>query len=1512
MKFLNKNIYVILIILFSIFVYSNSYTSIINTYIERNDFENARRYMLILKNSRELSVEEVLLELKINSNFMSDEDFLEFMRNKFEKYGFKEILQEIIKFQSPKYFNFNDLKILCENSIINFPEDFSFLFFRNINFYSEKGLDIMQANQYRKELKTYLSYKKDDFTNQAEENLIYLTAFEFGKKNESLEKLFKSEIEFKTELQWFFKFILRKEDAEKVSFRDDFFLVLKYLTEHWLEGKDNLAEFEKLELSEKSNFYRNFALANIYEKLKNRDKSMYFFVAALDSYDESIDKKAFDKITQSVNRLSNIKDEIYWESLINNMLSRNEFDKAYSFTNYLSKEKKIFTQSKILFYYYGNHESALEVINSSKLDTVDINYIKAEILLKSFRYEEALDIFNKIALQSESAYFESSLYKIAEILIQTEQLTELQNFSLKLFQEYGDTHFTGQLFLKISEVFIQKEMFDEAEHILRYVLFNFSADSDIFNQTMDQVEKLKIGDDLKELQNNINTLTNEYRNFDKPKSVNDSRIRVPSEHSENVEKISTEEVSIIDTEEVVLKDELIDDNQGDYVEEVSGEGSQRRRRRLSDILEMADETRKSKALEGSVLNKQFFVTGEKTEEKIKLENKISELAKTQLELMLINNKPVDVLAHSEKLFKDAESLNIETLKNVAVVGMAEAAYLEYRNIDLIIKYFFDMLKKNRQIEDNNAVINFYSQIIDFFVSKKYYNHAVELIDNYYSEIDKNYNYDEFLKKRIEINLSNGNVDTGSIIRLISKDRDFIDDFLIKNEIFDNQELVNHRLFTRLEKTSDFYKQFKSKKTVAEKYEFFIENDLFKKIRDSHMEFISQWNQSAEVYIKCKNALYKTESWGELENLLLLSKNRLNSNIAGVEEYSKVLNFALKNHSYLRVLNTFEAFMPFDEKIWNELDFSAYSESLFIDLFKFDSNSEFLINKVLENYLNTGNSSGLLSLTKIHPNTFERILNFYIEKKEYELFSFYYQSSPDKIKQQFKEFADRRIRYEDYKKKFNTLILPDYSLINELLSLALSLELYDEAENFVFVRERITGKADIETLEKIKNQSIFSSLKKNIENNPENPFLKEKYNYLADKAGIEVEPYIAESGFDNIVETLEYFASLQEKLSKPADVEKSIEEKEKEIFTEDDFNKEIEAEKFEKAAKIAEYLASDGDYDFYFEAGKIYEGLRKYNESIKNYRLFVLNSFNSEKSPEAQYKIGIMNIALNKINDARISFERLKRYYPDNGVYLPRAQMRLAQIAEEKIDRQFDELQVFKKETKYDEVNRFLDVSDNIEELKAEILKTTLPDRLEILYERLGDIYSEKFENNEEALKNYTQAISYNSDNAKLIEKQAGIYIKLREYEQAIQSYEDFFSKTVDYEQRADIRLKVIEIYFENLRQYNRALDNINYFIDEFTYTDGYYKALHYKAYIYEEYYRDYEKAIEEYSVLAEKYESEYAAKARYSMAYIYEKYLRNYSKAKENYEKVLNDYGDFDLKMKAENALREMRDDGKI
>ncbi len=997
--------------------------------------------------------------------------------------------------------------------------------------------------------------------------------------------------------------------------------------------------------------------------------------------------------------------------------------------------------------------------------------------------------------------------------------------------------------------------------------------------------------------------------------------------SDNEEKVSdgTIEVSI-DTNEIVLDTAEI----------------------YSDTMEISMDTSET------ILDTSETVVQEKEpspEDNMKI--KYSSLTSDELEMELVrvagqylnkikSEKDVDeVIEYCERILKDSETLDVPDLQAIAIINLAQSYYVKYDRIDKVVEYFYSKLKtmlsrrgrKNNDDTDWDAKLTFYyKNVIDFFLKNEFYSKAAEIIDNYYSEVDKNYKNTEFLNIRMQSSLKLGEIDIQTMKTLSRKKPEQLDEFIVKNELFDRKEL--ERLGGRiknLKKTSMLRDEYKDIEDVKEKFRFFKKEDLYKHISSDISDIIGTFEGSREVYDFCRTALVKEDDIENLNYVLKVEKNRFNDFIPPTDEVLLVLENGVKNYPFDKVIELFKIYSPVTDDLLKEIDLSQFDLEFYLEVFKLNPESRFLGEKILNTYFDSDSSDVISEFIKKNPYYLDFVINHFIEERDYELADFYFNQYKGMTKKGFRDYLDKNFskiladyrNLNEYRGRLNNSLLADYEIIFKVVDECIELKLYDDAKNYLLVYQQLTGKDVSDKIEKMESEKEIRKLKERMEKNDDD-FILGKYLYLLEKNDQKSDLLEKEENkilVEDISKIIDDFnEKITESLKEDEDTQEIvIEEKgnktdseEVEVYTEEDFKEFKDKKENKKAIEAAKYLAEKVDGKYYYDLARLQEGTRDFKDALENYRKFILNDPDDEKAPESQYKIGLLNIQLNNINAANKAFTRLSRYFPDEKVYNSKAENKLTLIAEGKIKKEIEELDIIEKDIEYDEMKRFEDVSDNIDEIKEEMTKTTDPDRLAVLNGKLGMLYIEKFADYDTAL-TYLIASKENGDESKeVIEKIATCYIQKREYNNAIDSYRDYLNKLVDSEKKAYIALKIIKIYFENLKEYNKALEDIEIYLSEYDNTDGYYEALYLKGYIYENQYKDFTKAITEYTTLTNEFESEFAAKAQMRIAKIYEEYLKDYVNAKLAYEKIINEFADPDLKQEAEMSIRRLEEDGKI
>ncbi|MGM0607640.1 MAG: tetratricopeptide repeat protein [Candidatus Muiribacteriota bacterium] len=1443
MKELNKVYYLLIFVfIFSTSLFSSEYNKIINIYIEKNDFESARRYMNLVKNFDEkLTVEQVLLDFKINKYFKKNRsEYLEYMRDNYTAYKYPELLREIIKLQSENYFNFEKLELLLKNTLKDFPENFNFSYFTTIPFYYSSGMNIMESNKYRLELKKYLKLYDDDFTSTAAQKYSFLMAFEFSKTDKASEMAKDFNFPFRDEFLWYLDFFYnnRENGINFKSFESNFFKVFFLFSNYYFNNSESLESLERLEV-EKDFYYKELALAVAFEREKDFEKALYYY-SRLDSIFE-LEEELENRVTASINRLKLNHSKEYWLRRIEELLEKHYFEKSFYLTEFLSEEKKIYYRARILFYYYNNYEKALNIINKSDISSIEIKYLKGEILFSSFQYEKAVSIFEDIALDQGSKYFESAVSKISDIYKIQKKYEKMEKFSVRLYEEHGQKIFVGNTFLNLIKAYIEIENFERASRVAEYLLYMFSSNEEIFNKAYQKLNEIS---SLKEM----NKLSEKFNNYLR---------KIKSEAKKDEEEVSEE------TE----KTEVKNDAEGE----------------------------------------------EKSIDEIK--NEIIPILSRYIELFNKYSTFEEKRSFYEELINDSYEIENNTMRSIGIVGMAETAYKRFKDLDNILNYFYEMIKKSvRKDEENlDRATDFYQEIVSFLYEKDYIEESLQVIDNFYREFDENFEYTELIKRRVSLAIQIDDIDLSSLKIIAEQEPDYVDSFVMENEIFSDEKIVKANFFKKLNRSSEKYKEFNELDKTDEIFEFYKNNQLFKKISEDYGIFINEFSDSYEVYHTCREALHEVEDMTGLENVLILGLNRFDREFVRDFDKEIILSYSIENHPYEKTLSLFETFSPLSSNLLKELSLSEFSKEGVEEIFNYNKQSEFLQTYLCDIYLQNGNTKKLEKISTINEELFIKILNHYKNKQDYILFEHFYNIASNNIQEKYKEVYETYMEYIELKNRFNNVILDNYTIAYTLIDKAMYLNLYGEALDFVYVIENITNQDLSQKEQEISTKSKLHEIKIKIQKNPDNLYLLKNYAYLAGTINHNDEITEKVDDLSEVKEIVDKFNEMieEKKEKEEEEFKKDIEEKE-EKYTQEDFNKAYEDENFQKAAEAAIYIAQNKNSEYFFQAAEIYEGIQRYEEAVKNYRNFILKNPSHNKASEAQYKIGILNIAMNKLNQAYSEFQKFVRYFPEDDIYMPKIEQRVEQIKTGRVERDLEELTVLDRRPSYDEVDRFADISDDIDEIEKEINQTSDHMLLSVLYEKKGDVYFENLADYESAVDNYLEAINYNYENSSAVEKAAESYLELNEYEMAVNQYEEYYDIIIDFEERAEIKLSIIQIYFENLNDYSRALDEIEIFINDFDYTEGYYKALLYKGYIYENHYRDYERAVEEYKILAEKYESDYSAEARFNIAEIYNRYFRNYTEAKKHYEQVINDYGVFELRDKAEEALRQLRDDGRI
>ncbi|MCK9467612.1 MAG: tetratricopeptide repeat protein, partial [Candidatus Absconditabacterales bacterium] len=1253
--------------------------------------------------------------------------------------------------------------------------------------------------------------------------------------------------------------------------------------------------------------------------------ALFYIVKSREFLDYAIHSYTKKRVLSTIERFKIKVDTKKIERRVVDLESLGEYEKAIEMAELLPVLKKTYYKARILYYYYHNYEKVLKVIDSAKKTTPEIDFIKGQVFIKSSLYDEAEKIFQKMIIGSENEFFESAVWNIAEIYNLKGDEISLKKFAVKLWEEHGNTDITGKVFLKYSELLENIGRPGQAKDIIKFILFNFSDNNKIFEQASNRYEKNNIKVSIDELKRDINDsilklktdVSAKKSNTNIPKKVEISsnygrrKSRFNSKEEQHKDKTNLEEDIDLDSEEIIY----IEDNDSEEINYIEDTILEDKVISTSEIIAFDNELKKSG---NDFLNE---------EEKRKKELLKKLLPGQILSYFNLTRQIEDYdlqIEMSEKLIQYSSEIDFPELRNIAIVALAEASIEKVGDIEKVVKFFYVKIREyvrkyaiDKKDDKDKIISDFYVKAVEFFALKGYLKEAYELCENYYNEIDPSYKEIAVLKEKINIAVQLGEIEKKDLEKIISKDKDFIDSFIIKKELFNNQYITDlGNKLRELEKTDKVIKELGKLKTISQKYRYFRDNDFKQKIADNYYDIIGEFKDSFEVFSICWDCVLEKEKYNDAVDIFGIVKDRFKDKLSNLKNREKLLEYIFANYDTVRILDIYGTIAPVNIEYIEKIDFSVFSKEFIFTLIELDKDNIFLKDKYIDILLESGNSSEILSFLKKYNDFIAKVFDYYIKTLDYELLDFYYS--------EFSEYANNKVInvvniYRGLINKKNNLNTSDTSSgenIEEIIRMAAKLGLFDEAINYSLVLNRITG---IDVKHKIEELNIQRNIY-----NINNAALDKKNEFLLAKQYL---IYI-----DNNKDTKELDVS--EDIKVKAEELKKI-EKELMTFTEDTveivvpdlkkdteetnitmelFKENIKKNKKDKAIDIGNKLLEKGYFEVIPELGKLYEEKRDYKKAVEFYREFVINDISSELSPELQYKIGLIAMKERDEDKAVYSFERLLRYFPDEEVYTAKALTRIEKILEEGIvGKEFEqELDLFDKTGDYNEINRFQDISDNIDEIKTEISKTNDTYRLSLLHYKLGDIYFEKFKKYNDALLNYIKAKDYGEKDIALMEKIADCYIKQRKYDEAIENYENYVESLVDPEEKATVTLKIIKIYTENLKQYSEALEKINVYIAEYSFTEAYYEVLYYKAKIFEEHYRDYTEAIKQYEILVPEFGSDFAAKAQFRIAYIYEKYLKQYVNAKTAYEKIINDFTDFDLKTQAEDALRGMEEDGKI
>ena len=1518
MKDLSKRICFFCFICISIMSFSESqvvekYFELTEKYIQKKSYKDAERYIFFIKNSEHGISNRVLdLDIEVKKNTLEKSDYYDYLENLFEKHQNRKALEEILKIEKDRYFNFEEFEKILKIRIEVYPDNFDKEQLKNIVFFKENGVDIIEANKFRKYSELYIdNFPDDSFKKELAYMLFMLNSFELQRYEKVKDLLSRfNDIRDKDEVLWYLNFFGDiKFDYE---LKNEFFILFSLFTEYVFNAEDNDNIIKTIKLKKENEFYRYIMLSYISEEKNRIDDALFYIVKSREFLDYAIHSYTKKRVLSTIERFKIKADTKKIERRVVDLESLGEYEKAIEMAEFLPELKKTYYKARILYYYYHNYEKVLKVINLSKKTNHEIEFIKGQVFIKSSLYDEAEKIFKNMIIDSENEFFESAVWNIAEIYNLKSDEISLKKFAMNLWEQHGNIDITGKVFLKYSELLENIGRPGQAKDIIKFILFNFSDNNKIFEQASNQYEKNNIKVSIDELKRDINDsilklktdVTAKKSNTNIPKKVEISsnygrrKSRFNSKKELDKDKLILEDDS--DSEEIILTEEIKLENKTISTTEIIAFDNELKKSG-NDFLNEEEKKKKEllkKILPGKILS--YF-------------NLTRQIEDYDLQIEM-----------SEKLIQYSSEIDFPELRNIAIVALAEASIEKVGDIEKVVKFFYLKIREyvrkyalDKKEDKDKIISDFYVKAVEFFVLKGYLKEAYELCENYYNEIDPSYKEIAVLKEKINIAIQLGEIEKKDLEKIISKDKEFIDSFIIKKELFHNQYITDlGNKLRELEKTNKVIEDVEKLKTISQRYRYFRDNDFKQKIADNYYDIVAEFKDSFEVFSICWDCVLEKEKYNDAVNIFSIVKDRFKEKLSNLKTQEKLLEYIFANYDTVRILDIYQTIAPVNVEYIKKVDFSVFSKEFIFTLIELDKDNTFLKDKYFDILLESSNSSEILSFLKRFNSFIPKVFDYYIKTLDYELLDFYYSEFP--------EYSNNNVRnvvniYRGLINKKNNLNTSDTSSgenIEEIIKMSSKLGLFDEAINYTLVLNRITG---IDVKHKIEELYI----KRNIYN-IDNAALDKKNEFLLAKQYL---LYI-----DNNKDTKEL--NVSEDIKAKAEEMKKI-EGELLIFEEDSveiiisdtkkdteetnitmefFKENIKKNKKDKAIEIGNKLLEKGYFKVIPELGKLYEEKRNYKKAVELYRKFVINDISSESAPELQYKIGLIAMKERDEDKAIHSFERLLRYFPDEKIYNEKALSRIEKILEEGIvGKEFEqELDLFDKTGDYNEINRFQDISDNIDEIKAEISKTNDSYRLALLHYKLGDIYFEKFKKYNESLLNYKKAKDYGETDIALMEKIADCYIKQRKYDEAIENYENYVESLVDPEEKAAVTLKIIKIYTENLKEYSEALEKINVYIADYSFTEAYYEVLYYKAKIFEEHYRDYTEAIIQYKILVPEFGSDFAAKAQFRIAYIYEKYLKQYVNAKAAYEKILNDFTDFDLKTQAEEALRRMLEDGKI